>query len=295
MTVRDVGRCVLVGVDGSEPALNAVRWAAQEAGRRGVPLRIAVVSIAAEGRDRVADGAGSPDVDDASVLARLHRAEMAARSAAPDIGVEQAVLSGFASERLLRESKLVELIVLGDRGTGGFTGMLLGSVAGAVAASADCPVVVVREPVRVGAQAPVVVGVDGSALSEAAISFAFEAADARAVPLWAVHSWHDRMLDPADAPFLDWAAMEAREHEVLAQRLAGWAEKYPDVPLRRLVSRERPARVLVAQSRDAQLVVVGSRGRGGVVGDLLGSVSQAVLHHAHCPVAVVHPGRRRAR
>ena len=81
--------------------------------------------------------------------------------------------------------------------------------------------------------------------------------------------------------------MEADEREVLADRLAGWAEKYPDVTVRRLVARDRPARALVEESGRAQLVVVGSRGRGGISGLLLGSVSQALLHHAACPVAVV--------
>jgi nucleotide-binding universal stress UspA family protein len=92
------------------------------------------------------------------------------------------------------------------------------------------------------------------------------------------------------APLIDWAAVEAEEREVLAERLAGWCEKYPDVPVRRLVVRDRPARALVGESGRAQLVVVGSRGRGGLRGMVLGSVSQALLHHAHCPVAVVRPG-----
>jgi nucleotide-binding universal stress UspA family protein len=89
------------------------------------------------------------------------------------------------------------------------------------------------------------------------------------------------------APLVDWDAAEADEHAVLAERLAGWTQTYPDVPVRRLVVRDRPARALVQESGRAQLVVAGSRGRGGLRGMLLGSVSQALLHHAHCPVAVV--------
>jgi nucleotide-binding universal stress UspA family protein len=93
------------------------------------------------------------------------------------------------------------------------------------------------------------------------------------------------------APLVDWDAVQADEREVLAERLAGWSEKYPDVPVHRLVVRDRPAHALVDESGRAQLVVVGSRGRGGFTGLLMGSVSQALLHHAHCPVAVVSGAR----
>jgi len=88
------------------------------------------------------------------------------------------------------------------------------------------------------------------------------------------------------APLIDWDVVAADEWEVLAERLAGWGEKFPDVEVRRLVTRDRPARALVEESGRAQLVVVGSRGRGGLGGMLLGSVSQALLRHAACPVVV---------
>jgi nucleotide-binding universal stress UspA family protein len=109
------------------------------------------------------------------------------------------------------------------------------------------------------------------------------------VPLVAVHVWHDQLMDPTLAPLLERDALESDEREVLAERLAGWSAKYPDVAVRRLVVRDRAARALVEESGRAQLVVAGSRGGGGFRGLLLGSVSQALLHHAHCPVAVVRP------
>jgi nucleotide-binding universal stress UspA family protein len=137
--------------------------------------------------------------------------------------------------------------------------------------------------------APVVVGVDGSPLSEAALAFAYEAAVMRKVPLVAVHTWWELILDPHVTSMIDWAALENEEREVLAERLAGWGEKYPDVQVERLVLRDHPGHVLVEQSKRAQLVVVGSRGRGGFTGLVLGSVSHAVLQRAHCPVAVVRP------
>ena len=121
---------------------------------------------------------------------------------------------------------------------------------------------------------------------EAAVGFGFEAAALRGVPLVAVHTWQDTLVDATMAPLIDWDVVAAGEREVLAERLAGWGEKFPDVEVRRLVTRDRPARALVEESGRAQLVVVGSRGRGGLAGMLLGSVSQALLRHAACPVVV---------
>jgi nucleotide-binding universal stress UspA family protein len=139
---------------------------------------------------------------------------------------------------------------------------------------------------------PVVVGVDGSPTSEVALAFAYDEADRRGVALVAVHTWLDDMLEPTLAAMIDWDAIETDERALLAERLAGWSEKHPDVEVRRLVTRDRPARVLVEESVGAQLVVVGSRGRGGVTGLLLGSVAHALLHHAHCPVAVARSDTR---
>ncbi len=133
------------------------------------------------------------------------------------------------------------------------------------------------------------VGIDGSEISEAALAFAFEAAATRNVPLMAVHAWTDSVLEAAVAPLLDWDAIEGDEHRLLAERLAGWSEKYPDVAVHRVVARDRPAHALIEQATDtaAQLVVVGSHGRGSAASLVLGSVSHAVLHHSPCPVVVV--------
>ena len=228
------------------------------------------------------------------VLGHLATAAADARQVAPELDIEQVEVTGYPAPVLLGESAHAEIVVLGDRGLGGFTGLLIGSVSVEVTAHASCPVIVVRgpEPDRtVPRPEPVVVGVDGSPTSEAATAFAFEAASLRGVPLVAVHVWRDVLVDATMAPLLDWDVIDSDEREVLAERLAGWSEKYPDVPVRRLVARDRPARTLVEESGRAQLVVVGSRGRGGFHGLLLGSVSQALLHHAHCPVAVVRSPR----
>ena len=296
MRQNQTQRAVVAGVDGSECGLQAVRWAAAEALRRQLPLRL-VAAHAWPSGGLVGDpglGVDYRAVLRDVVLGHLATAAADARQVAPELDIEQVEVTGYPVPVLLGESAHAEILVLGDRGLGGFTGLLIGSVAVEVTAHASCPVIVVRgsEPDRTGPRPePVVVGVDGSPTSEAATAFAFEAASLRRVPLVAVHVWRDVLVDATMAPLLDWDVIDSDEREVLAERLAGWTEKYPDVPVRRLVARDRPARALVEESGRAQLVVVGSRGRGGFHGLLLGSVSQALLHHAHCPVAVVRSPR----
>ncbi|WP_214369161.1 universal stress protein [Pseudonocardia sp. H11422] len=294
MNAEQAGRPVVAGVDGSGSALEAVRWAAQEAERRRAPLRL-VEAFGWMTTEHIGDpGLG---VDYREVLLRSAQDQVAAAAeeatrTAPGVAIEQDVVTGYPVPVLGAEAARAQLVVLGDRGLGGFTGLLVGSVAVAMAAHASCPVVVVRGGTQDGAprpEGPVVVGIDGSPISEAALAFAYEAAARRRVPLVAVHTWRDLLVDPVMAPAMDWEAIATDEHKLLAERLAGWSEKYPDVPVRRVVTRDRPAHALIEQSAHAQLVVVGSRGRGGFAGLLLGSVSHALLHHAECPVAVVRP------
>lgn len=292
MEQRHRGGTVVVGVDGSESALRAVRWSAVEAADRRVPLRLVTAFERLHGHPVGEIGLGRSYRDIMLDESRRSLAEAAAvaQRAADGVEVEQQVVLGYPIPVLTEESRRAQLVVIGDRGLGGVTGLLLGSVATALAAHADSPVVVVRgEDEDPHAQAPIVVGVDGSPVGEAALAFAFETAAARGVPLIAVHAWQKVVADPTVALLLDWEAFEADERQLLAERLAGWSEKYPDVPVQRMVPRDRPARALVELSRKAQLVVVGSRGRGGFTGLLLGSVSHALLQRAHCPVAVVRP------
>jgi nucleotide-binding universal stress UspA family protein len=285
---------IVAGVDGSECALTAVRWAAAEAVRRHLPLRLVAAHLWPVGGFAGDPGLG---VDPRAVLRETvhgHLAVAAVEAAvAPGLVVEQADVEGDPAAVLEAESQRAELVVLGDRGLGGFTGLLVGSVAVALSARAACPVVVVRgietDP-AVPRPEPVVVGVDGSPGSAVAVAFAVDEAVLRGVPLVAVHAWRDVLVDAMMAPLVDWDAVESEEREVLAERLAGIRTEQPDLVVRKLVVRDRPARALIEESRTAQLVVVGSRGRGGVQGLLLGSVSQQLLHHAHCPVAVVRSG-----
>ena len=296
MRVEDMP--VVVGIDGSDSAVEAARWAAVEARRRRAPLRL--LHAFAWTDDHIVGHAGLGgrygDVLRESASSYLDTATRAARAVAPEVAVRGDLEVGKPIGTLAAASADAQLLVVGDHGTGRIGGLLLGSVAQSLAAQAGCPVVVVRgDAVAEGpVDGPVVVGIDGSPVSEAALAFAYEAAADRSAPLVAVHAWMDAVVDPIMLPLIDRELVETEEAVVLAERLAGWAEKYPEVPVRRVVVLDRPAHALVEAARDAQLLVVGSRGRGSVRGLLLGSVGHAVLHRSPCPVAIVRPaGPRR--
>ncbi|GAB3490077.1 universal stress protein [Amycolatopsis cihanbeyliensis] len=286
---------LVVGVDGSAAAHQAVRWAARAAAGRGTGLRI----VYAGGLEGGYFGAGLPIPREA--LGELRRqagdvlaeAEKLAREAAPGLAVATELSTRLPIPVLLEAARTARMVVLGAEGAGGFDGMRIGSTAVAVASHAGCPVVVVR-----GQEVPdgrrLVVGVDGSPTSEAALAAAFEEASWRRAPLIAAHAWTDVDYDSATSSsrLLGHPERFAEDGErLLAQRLAGWQERYPDVPVERDVVRDRPRHRLLELAAGAALVVVGSRGRGGIQGLLLGSTSQALIQHAQCPVMIVCTGR----
>ena len=295
MEVGRAHRPVVVGVDGSGSAYRAVEWAAAEAARRGVELRLVRAFSWTTSERPIRDGGRVAQYRDELLKIARGQVARAARIAAdvrPEVETTTQVAIGAPIEVLGSEARRAQLLVLGDRGLGGLAGLLLGSVAVGLAAHGACPVVIVRGE-RGGAgnaESPVVVGIDDSSISEAALAFAFDAAAARGVGLVVVHAWSPTAIDDALAPVMDWDAATAEEDAVLAERLAGWEQKHPEVAVRRTVVRDGAVRALVAASREAQLVVVGSRGRGNATGLLLGSISHAVLHASHCPVAIVRPG-----
>jgi nucleotide-binding universal stress UspA family protein len=290
MDVGQMHRPVVVGVDGSPSALRAVEWAVAEAGRRKVGLRL--VTAFAWTPDNVVGNPALGERNRDQLLGVAHRQLAQATATAarinPELEVTEHVQIGSPISTLGSEAGKAQLVVLGDRGLGGLAGLVLGSVAVGLAARAACPVVVVRGD-RTGAEGPVVVGVDGSPTSEAALAFAFDAAATREAPLIAVHAWWPTAFEDVVDPMVGWDAVAGEEDAALAERLAGWVQKYPDVAVRRVAVRSAPTRALVDASQEAQLVVVGSRGRGNATGLLLGSVSHGVLHGSHCPVAIVRP------
>ncbi|MFU8874201.1 universal stress protein [Micromonospora sp. SL4-19] len=284
------GAAVVVGVDGSESALRAVHLAAAEAARRHRPLRVvhgfvwSLLRVSGEPPAGGPPGSGLRHQAEELVAAAVAAAE----AAAPGLRVSGEIIDGQASAVLLGESPTATMIVLGDRGLGGFASLVIGSVAVQVAAHADCPVLVARGAQRPAG--PVVVGVDGSVISRAAVEFAAEEAALRGARLHAVHAYtHPVSTGPADMQPLVYEESQLRgeEDRIMAESLTGLDDRYPDVPLTREVVHGRPVAVLTETTRTAQLMVVGGQGRGELTGLLLGSVSQGVLHHADCPVAVV--------
>jgi len=283
---------IVVGIDGSDSARVAARWAAAEAVRRHLPLRL-VHAVQVPAVPYVGGFMDQGYFDELEKSGRQQVADVRAEIAElhPDLAVHTEAIIADPVATLIAESRTAHLLVLGSRGLGGFTGILVGSTAIALVAQGRCPVAVIRGATP--ADGPVVVGVDGSPASEAAVALAFEEASLRGVDLVAVHTWIEYSSDNAYAYArqfaVDWNAIETRERETLAERLAGWQEKFPDVAVRRIVTRDRPVSALLEHGADAQLLVVGSRGHGGFTGMLLGSTSQALIYHATCPLLVARP------
>jgi nucleotide-binding universal stress UspA family protein len=271
---------VLVGVDGSRHSLTAAGWAAVEARRLRAPLQVVVVN--------------DDPLRDSYAAAAARQAARSCRAAEPEIMVRHEVLRGHPAEALLERSHGARLLVVGSRGQSRAVATLLGSISAAVAFHASCPVVVVRADRPGSAAAPVVAGLDDSPASRIALQFALDAAAGRHTELVAVQAWRNPAAEypMAVADEIVGSRGEAdRLHDAvrrsLNEQLAGWGEKYPDVPVRAVVGEGHPVAVLCDAARDAQLLVVGHRGRGGFTDLRLGSVAAGVLYHARCPVAVV--------
>ncbi|WP_101784521.1 universal stress protein [Nonomuraea indica] len=278
-----MGGRIVVGVDGSVSATAAVEWAAADARRRGLGLRI--VHVCEQWAATMAAGEAAADY----CAGALEAAADHARELAPGVEVSTGMLSGGVIDALIRESTAAESVVVGSRGLGGFAGMLLGSVGLNLAGHAAGPVVVVRGP-SVVQHGQVVVGYDGSEHSTAAMEYAVEQARSRDAQLYVLTAWQMPMFSPYAAAYSD-LLQEAYEEEVRMARawVVPWRERHPDVRIVDEQVSEHPVSALVKASASADLVVVGSHGRGGFASAVLGSVSHGVLHHVTCPVAVVRP------
>lgn len=298
MTAENI---VVVAVDGSEASQNAVRWAANTANKRGVPLRLAASYTMPQ--FLYAEGMVPPqelfDELQSETMDMIEAARVVAHEVAPDIKIGYVIAEGSPIDMLLDMSSDVTMIVMGSRGLGGLSGMVMGSVSAAVVSHADCPVVVVRSDNHVtetNKYGPVVVGVDGSDVSQRATEFAFEEAQARGAKLVAIHTWMDMQVQASLAGLAaaqqEWEIIEKEQTTLLKDRLQPLLERFPDVEVEMVITRDRPVRALEDCAHNAQLVVVGSHGRGGFRGMLLGSTSRALLQSAPCPMVVVRPNEK---
>jgi nucleotide-binding universal stress UspA family protein len=281
---------IVVGVDDSPPSYAALDWAIAEATRRQAPLRLVHVVASPPVRSAAAGNTAPAAANNA--VSALERAS----ETIPDVTV--ASIDGEPADILIKESAEASLVVVGNRGLGGFRGLLAGSVSVQTAAHAQCPVVVVRPHLPEQASAGperhgvgrIVVGTDCSELSDRAVAFAFAEAQARGIGLTVVHAWrYPISTSPGELVHVvvDRTDLADMERDLVAKSYAEHREAHPGVPVHQVLAQGNAAAVLVHESFGADLLVVGSRGHGGFAGLLLGSVSDAAIRHAGCPVAVV--------
>ncbi|WP_107091734.1 universal stress protein [Streptomyces sp. MMG1533] len=284
---------VVVGVDGSEASLHAADWAAEEAALHGVPLRVVYASLweRYEG-PALAQGLGRSSeqvLNDSIVGSAAKRAQR--RN--PDLKITTEVLPDDSVSALLHEGRNASVLVVASRGRGGIAERLLGSVSLAVAARADCPVVVLRDGRehrgRSGIGQRVVLGV-GDEPESATVEFAFQEAADRYATLHAVRAWRRPAHRPAAPPP---TAGDPAHHfvrraaQTLENALRDAAGEHPSVQVRRRTVEGSPLQVLMEASATADLLVVGARRHGARSGLQLGRVAHGALHHSACPVAVV--------
>ena len=282
---------VIVGIDGSETSLAALRWAVLDAVRRDAALSVlsAYTGVVPGMRPMV-----SPELE----RAQQRRAEQivqealaTAREVGPGLAIDGRPVLGDPAGVLLDASGSTSCLVVGGHGRGRLAGLLAGSVSQQVALHARCPVAVVRGRSH-AADGPVVVGVDGSASSHLAVDLAFQQAAARGCAVTIVFAYEPPPFPPVGlegaVPVYDDERLRTDIGHDFSQAVARWRDQHPAVQVDQNLATGQAGSTLVELSHEAQLVVVGSRGRGGFAGLLLGSVGMHLLHQADCPVLIAH-------
>ncbi|MET9790420.1 universal stress protein [Streptomyces canus] len=285
-------RPITAGIDGTEESIAALDWAAREAVRRDVALRVvhAWRFQPYEGID-----AGDRDTQEGWARDAVGEAVRTVTGRHTGLDVSTEVVEGGSVDVLVAAAADAELLVLGSRGHGPVVGFLLGSVGQQVIAEAARPVVLVRAGDQATAEASgreIVVGQEGDPEDSAdVLRFAFETAAARGATVRAVRAWTLPPVfaySPGSLKLLDEAGgLEPYEKKALASALQPWRERFPGVPVVEHMEMGSAGQVLLSMTARAQLMVVGRRARRTAVGARIGSVAHGVLHHADCPVAVV--------
>ncbi len=294
MVNSDPRQVVVVGVDGSPQALSAARWAADEAVLRHHGVHVLYAAhLPAVGYPALGYPADFVELTENQGQSLLAAVVHDIALAHPDLAVTTTTTRSDPRSALVEASRAASLTVVGSRGGGRVREVLLGSVAMHVAAHGRSPVAVIPFD-RDQRDGPILVGVDGSAHSAAAVGYAFDEAAARGTGVVAMLAFDNWARQGFSRRPIRYDEADSQEQQaIISEQLAGWAEKYPDVPVRQDVFRGPAADCLVGYAGHAlpvqqpQLIVVGSRGRGALTGLFLGSTSHALIAHAGCPVVVV--------
>jgi nucleotide-binding universal stress UspA family protein len=281
------GAYVLVGVDGSAAGERALRWAAEEARLRRMPLTV----CHAWHWPYPVKPSGPSAIDTVRRMGQhvLEKSVMIARETSPRTLVRGRLASGPAPEVLVNQSQNAALALIGSHGLHEAAELAAGSSAVRLPAYAHCPVIVVRNTADRGR--PVVVGVDGSAASEAALAFGFEEAALRGQSLIAIYGvWEPEAVASAEMSMvIDPDQLRETASRRLERTVSPWREKYPYVDARTSLVMRTPRHALMEAAGRSGLLVVGGRGLGGVAGLRLGAVSSAMLQQAPCSIAIVRP------
>jgi nucleotide-binding universal stress UspA family protein len=294
MMSATTAQSIVIGVDGSLGSQNAVRWGLALAERRHAPVRLIHAFDPPMHEFRIS-GSEYGTVGGSFEAARklLDATYETAVLSHPQLRITSEFVDDGPASALTEASREAQAVVIGAHGVHGFTNLVAGSTTMIIGTHAHCTVIVLpTDKAHAFSGHGIVVGVDGSAISEAAIGYAFQQAAETDQELVAVHAW----TDPLTPNALGWTMSTmydpvayARDQEILlAESLAGWSEKFPEVAVSRRVLHEQPVQGLTSAAQTAAMLVVGCRGLGAMRSMLLGSVSHGVMHLASCPVAVVH-------